>query len=816
MLSGDAHSAQGYRADDSPKANPERKELRFVVQKHAAHRLHYDFRLELDGVLRSWAIPKGPSLDPLKKRLAVMVEDHPMEYFKFEGTIPEGSYGAGTVMVWDEGKYEPYSDNSDPQASVREALQKGELKFILHGSKLKGAFVLVRLAPRKSSDNWLLIKVRDEFATPEDPLKDDLSVLSGRSLDQIASVGSAQIEFDLDLDGARISRQPVNLAPMLATLIDEPFTDQDWITEVKWDGYRIVSFVKDGSVQLRSRNGRDYTSIFTPVARELAVLNTDCILDGEMVVVDEQGISDFESLQNYQKTRSGNLRYFVFDLPFVMGYDLRDQPLIRRKNNLREMLPALHHVRYSDHVIDQAEELFQEAKKRHLEGLILKDSQSKYLDGKRAKSWLKIKTRLRQEAVICGYSEPKKGRQKLGALILGLYKDGELTFIGNAGSGFSDRQLEEIYWKLHQIEQRNAPCKGLPRGGEAITWVEPRLLCEIEFSGWAKDGLMRQPVFKGFREDKNPSLAIIEEPQHLPRAKKYTAMRHSRVAFTNLHTVFWPQQGYTKGELVAYYEQVSQLILPYLENRPESLNRHPKGIEEPGFFQKDIDKPPEWVETATIHSESGDKEIRWLVCNTTDTLLYMINLGCIEINPWLSRLQHLDRPDFCVLDLDAKTSPFDAVVRVANEAKKLLDELKVPSYPKTSGKTGMHICIPLAAKYSYEQSRQFAELISRMINSRLPGLTSLERDPSKRRNKIYLDFLQNRRGQTIAAPYCVRPIPQATVSTPLSWEEVDKTLLPSRFTMKTALERFNSVGDLWRPVIGEGIDMISVLDRLQS
>ncbi len=811
-----------YLSKRSAKKTPEPKGgipsnggLRFVVQKHQAGRLHFDFRIELDGVLKSWAIPKGPSLDPSQRRLAVMVEDHPIDYRTFEGTIPEGAYGAGTVMVWDQGNYSDYGAEPGSRNSIedrlRDGLEKGELKIFLNGKKLRGAFALVRIKGWRGGDNWLLIKKRDEFASHEDPLANDMSVLSGRSFDEIKAAGDeVTARPDLKLSGARIKKQPRFLEPMLATLADDPFDDPEWISEIKWDGYRVMAFVEGGEVGLRSRNNKDLTSLYEPVSEELAHLRIDCVLDGEVVVINSEGVSDFSAIQNYQRTGAGNLRYFVFDLPFADGYDLTNLPLLRRKEALQQIVKGLELVRLSDHVVGQAKELFQEAKDRNLEGIISKKSSSRYHPGKRTRSWLKFKTHERQEVVIGGFTEPRGGRKKLGALVAGVYEDGRLTYIGHVGGGLSNQQLEDLHNRLHPLERDSSPFSGTFKTNAPVHWVEPKLLCEVQFSAWTEDGLMRQPSFVGMRDDKDPR-EVVRELHRSMSDEKREPVRRSRVHFSNLDTVYWPHEGYTKGDLIGYYDSVSELIVPYLRHRPISLNRQPNGIDGPGFYQKNIENPPDWAKTVSIHSESGDRDINWLVCENRDTLLYMANLGCIEINPWLSRVSNLQRPDYCLIDIDAKSCRFDVVITVALELKGLLDELGLLGYPKTSGRTGMHVCIPLNAKYTYEQSRSFAELISQVIQQRLPKLTSIERDPSKRRNKVYLDYLQNCRGQTMAAPYCVRPVPGATVSTPISWDEVDSSLKPNLFTLKTALKRFDSVGDLWRPVHGKGIDMMAAL-----
>ncbi|HEY2004721.1 MAG TPA: DNA ligase D [Candidatus Saccharimonadia bacterium] len=809
--------------------------LRFVIQKHEASRLHYDFRLELGGVLKSWAVPKGPSPNPADKRLAMMVEDHPLEYRDFEGTIPEGNYGAGTVMVWDEGTWE-----EEPQSP---GLDKGELKFILHGHKLAGSWVLVKTHGHEEN-SWLLIKHKDEHASETDVTHQDRSVLSGRTMGEIAEGPGQWLDVpQLDLSDAPKADQPAVLDPMLATLADEPTNDPDWLYEIKWDGYRIMAHLRDGRVQLLTRNHQDYTSRYQPVADELADLRLDCILDGEMVVIDEHGRSTFSALQNYQQTGVGNLVYYVFDLPFAGGHDLRDLPLTRRKELLAQLVAPLKHTRLSDHVVGEGKRFFQLAQDQQLEGIMAKAASSPYRAGKRSHDWLKIKTHLRQEAVIGGYTEPRGGRKNLGALVLGLYDThGQLHYIGHCGGGFTDQTLSEVLERLKPLERSSSPFVESFPTNTPVQWVEPQLLAEISFAEWTADGHLRQPIFQGLRDDKPAKSAVREVPSSSvaqggspdtagslnvegnteekgssqPAMGSELTATASRVKLTHLDKLFWPADHLTKGDLIAYYDHIADTILPYLKDRPESLNRHPNGIEGGSFFQKDVEKHPDWVKTVPLYSESNHKDIHWLVADDRDTLLYMANLGCIELNPWHSRFTDPDRPDYCLLDLDAKTIGFDAIITVAQEAHRLLGELNVTACVKTSGKTGLHICIPLGAKYTYEQSKQFAQILMNLIHDRLPDITSVERNPDKREHKVYLDFLQNRAGQTMAAPYCVRPVPGATVSTPLAWDEVNLQLNPKAFTIRTMPDRLHQVGDLWQPVLGPGIDLDTTLDHMSD
>jgi bifunctional non-homologous end joining protein LigD len=783
---------------------PEGDALHFVVQKHAATRLHYDFRLELDGVLLSWAVPKGPSMNPGDKRLAMMVEDHPLDYRLFEGIIPKGNYGAGRVIVWDEGTYTDYEQSPTPAAArklLKAGLAKGDLKFNLHGRKLRGAFVLAKI--NSDDDNaWLLIKKADEFASEDDVTKLDKSVLSGRTLEQL---GPEKFE----LSGAPKAKQPESVAPMLASLAAAPFDQPDWLYEIKWDGYRILAHLQDGQVSLRSRGGQDYTDVFEPIAQQLRELRVDCILDGEVVVLDKSGRSDFGALQNYQRTGQGELYYYVFDVPYADGHNLCPLPLTRRKQIASQIIAPLDGVRLSDHITQNGSKFFELVKERGLEGVMAKAASSPYAPGKRSRDWLKIRTHLRQEAVIGGFTAPRGSRHRLGALVLGVYDDNQqLKYIGHTGTGMDDRTLEMLHSKLSPLEQPKSPFDTPPQTNAPAHWVEPKLAAEIQFTNWTPDGRMRHPVFLGLRSDKPPKTIAHELPVSPPT-------QPPKAEITHADKIFWPTERYTKGNLADYYASVAATILPYLKDRPEALNRYPNGISGKSFFQKNLETHPGWISTTPIYSESNGQDIQWLVCNNPETLMYMVNLGCIELNPWLARTGSLEHPDFCLIDLDAKTSPFEHVIEVAKECHKLLKSIDVPSFPKTSGKTGLHICIPLGAKYTFEQSRQFAEILARRINRELPDLTSVDRKPDKRKNKIYLDYLQNRKGQTMAAPYCVRPVPGATVSTPLKWSEVRKGLDPTKFTIKTTPARQAKVGDLWSGLLGDSIDMSAALDRLK-
>jgi bifunctional non-homologous end joining protein LigD len=802
--------------------------LRFVVHKHAASHLHYDLRIEVDGVLKSWAVPKGPSLDPSVKRLAMMVEDHPYDYKDFEGIIPPGNYGAGSVIIWDRGTCHAYDtgDRGESERLFRQGLEKGDLKFVLDGAKLKGKFALVRVRSAKENNTWLLVKKDDEFATGEDITTLDRSVVSGRKVDALGQENEPPVVTDLP---GNTGPMPHNVSPMLATLVKEPFDHPDWLFEIKLDGYRTIAEVVPGSVLLYSRNLLSFSGRYPVIAAGLTALGRDAVLDGELVVLDENGRSDFQLLQNYGRTGEGNILYYVFDLLYLDGKDLRDLPLVTRKSILQQVLPDLPHVRYCDHIAEAGIPFFHAAQENRLEGIIAKRQDSRYETGKRSRDWLKIKSVLRQEAVICGFTEPRGSRKKFGALVLGAFENGRLIYIGHSGGGFDEQTLHDLHDRLLPLVQQESPFSEKVVPNMPVQWVKPELVCEVAFAEWTSEGVMRQPVFQGLREDKEASAVIRETlptaitqdvPSPVlqsPRNERDLMVGGRRIRMSNLEKVFWPDEGLTKGDVVDYYRTVAPYILPHLKDRPESLYRTPNGIREPGFFQKDMkDLNADWLVTERLFSESQDKTITFLICQDEATLVYMANLGCIEINPWLSRLGSLDRPDYMVIDLDPEQIGFDKVIETALAVKEVLERAGSPSFPKTSGATGMHIYVPLGGQYDYETAARFAHLIATLVYNLTPGFTSLERSPAKRQGKVYLDFLQNRRGQTLAAPYSVRPRPGATVSTPLRWDEVKAGLDPREFTICTTPERLKKLGDVFSGVLGPGIDMRGCIEKLEK
>jgi bifunctional non-homologous end joining protein LigD len=829
--------------------------LRFVVHKHHATRLHWDLRLELDGVLKSWAVPKGPSLDPDDKKLAVMVEDHPIDYQWFEGVIPEGNYGAGPVMIWDRGTYHAahIPERGASEKALEKGLAKGHISFILEGERLKGEFALVRM--KKAEENaWLLIKKHDEFAASGDIAHLDTSVATGRAMPEILAGSRDDIEAAaaerpapaddllarLDLSGVPRAPMPAQAKPMLATLVKEAFDREGWLFEIKWDGYRALAEVKGGSAHLYSRHNLAFDDRFPVIARALESFPFDALFDGEIVVVDAEGRASFQFLQDYPGSPAGTLVYYVFDILHFNGHDLTRLPLARRKEILKEVLPRTPSVRLSEHVEKEGISLFEAARKNAIEGIVAKDAASPYRQGQRTREWLKIKAHLQQEAVIGGYTAPQGGRKGFGALVLGVYEKAatsdvpRLVCIGHTGGGFTDRQLQSLLKRLEALRQDESPFERAPRTNAAVTWVKPVLVCEVRFTEWTNEGLMRHPIFLALREDVDPVDVRRElpsrdarSPSAAPRPRPRAAnsaprsglviIDDERVQLSNTAKIFWPDEGYTKGDVIDYYRRMAPFILPYLKDRPQSLHRHPDGMGGQSFFQKNVDHlVPGWVRTTVVYTESEEKDYLYLLCQDEATLVYMANLGCIEINPWHSRVPHLEAPDFMVLDIDPLDVPFVEVVRTAVETREVLRRAGVEGFCKTSGATGLHIYVPLGAQYSYEQSTQFAKLVNLLVHARLPDTTSMERNPGKRRGKVYLDYLQNSRGQTLAAPYSLRPRKGATVSTPLAWSEVDGSLDPSKFTINTIGDRLERVGDLWKGVLSPGIDMALCLGRLEE
>jgi bifunctional non-homologous end joining protein LigD len=817
-----------YRAKRSPDRTPEPFGMalvashRFVVQQHAARRTHYDFRLEQAGTLKSWAVPKGPSPNPADKRLAVHTEDHPLEYAGFEGVIPPGNYGAGAVIVWDRGLWVPLND-------FDEGFARGKLLFELRGYKLRGKWTLVKT--KRGKDEWLLIKERDAYVDadgtagyPQD------SVLSGRTVQQVADGDPRGPALAARLRKAGAPRHEVlakQLKPMLATP-GKPFAAAGWVFEFKYDGYRLFAEKRDGAVTLYSRAGHDYTATFPEVAEVVAALPFErFILDGEVIVTDARGLPSFGLLQKRGRlTRRADVAraaielpasLFAFDLPCFDGYDLRPLPLTERKAALRALLPTQGAVRYSEHIDTEGEALFAEAERMGLEGIVGKRAASPYVT-KRSPDWVKVNAAKSDDFVVVGYLPAKHGASGFSALLLGQHRDGVLTYCGRVGTGFDRRAAAALERELAALAP-GAP----PAGGDAertAVWLAAGFVVQVKFKQRTADGALRQPVFLRRRDDKRGEECAwpgTAEPSARPdeSAPLEPEPDAPSVAVTNPDKVFWPAEGFTKADLVAYYEGISGWLLPYLKDRPVVLTRYPDGIDGKSFFQKDAPVyAPDWLRLETMWSEHAEREIRYFVLDDLPSLLYVANMATIPLHVWSSRVASLERPDWCILDLDPKGAPLSDVIAIARYLRELCDDVGAPAFVKTSGSTGLHVLIPLGARYTYEQSRTLAELLARIAVQALPDVATIVRAVSDRDGKVYIDYLQNGHGRLLVAPLCVRPLPAAPVSMPLTWSQVNARLKLERFNIRTAAKWLAAHGDPLAGVLEQSVDMLAVLESL--
>jgi bifunctional non-homologous end joining protein LigD len=734
----------------------------FVVQRHDARSLHYDFRLERDGALASWAVPRGVPLEPGEQHLAVHVEDHPLDYATFEGEIPKGNYGAGLVEIWDTGTYDLVEEKPNGGLTVR-----------LHGKRLDGTWTLVPAHLSGNEKNWLIIRKRDQAAP-----------------------------------AAHKARR---YAPMLATLAPGLPRGDDWLHEVKWDGYRAIAYLHSGDVALVSRNGNDLTTRFENVAKQVvkAVKTPDCVLDGEICALDERGRSSFSAMQ--QAKPGTPFVYYVFDLLEVEDEPIIGEPLTERRARLEQLLDRRNRTVLFSESFDDGEALFAAAQEQGLEGVVAKRPESRYQSGKRSRDWLKIKTHGRQEFVIAGYTKGSGRRAKsFGSLILGAYRGNELVYVGNCGTGFDEAEIQRLLELLRPLERPDPPFREVPkmprvRKGD-IVWVEPRLVCEVAFSEWTHDGRLRQPSYQGLREDKRPEEVQIEEPV-TPEPTPEAPSSRRELKLSNLDKVFFPKEGITKGDLIDYYRAVAPVLVPHLRDRPLTMIRYPDGIEGEHFFQKDAPKHmPEWIPrvpflVSTRESPRRKKWVNFALVNEEAALLWMVNMGCIDMNTWYSRVDRPDRPDWVLFDLDPSPDVgFRETVQVALLVKQALDAFGLVGFPKTSSAEGMHVLVPIERRYTYEDTRQFAEIVGRAIERTHRGLATTEWTKSKRRG-VLIDSNQNGEGKTIASAYSVRPRPGAPVSTPLRWDELTDDLDPLAFTMDVVLERVREHGDLFEGVL---------------
>ena len=795
----------------------------YCVQRHHATHLHYDLRLEAGGALKSWAVPKGPTLDPGEKRLAMMVEDHPIEYGSFEGVIPKGNYGAGSVMLWDRGTYELLGD-----ASAEEQLARGDFKFRLHGEKITGEFALVRMKRGKGNE-WLLLKKKDAAAQPSWNTEDHaVSVLTGRTQEEIAQ----GLEKTPKQAGKKEASLPDIGPPMLAEIgKGEPPSDPKWIYEVKWDGVRALCYIQNGQVRMVSRNGNMIDRQYP----ELSILPhhiqaKTAIVDGEIAALNERGVPSFELLQrriNVADASSAALLsrhhpvvFYAFDLLYLDGRDLRGLSLIERKRMLKEVLQPNDVVRYSEHFSD-GKALFEAAKQQGVEGIIGKKASSFY-ESRRTGDWVKYKVHSSDSFILCGFTEGE--RDHFGALVLGTHDRGKLKWAGNVGTGFDRKTMKAIYEKLAPLVIDKCPLqpdKNLPK--KDVTWVRPELVCEVKFANWTEDGRLRAPVWMGFRPDLDPAEVVRQNGAADPPVKRTTLLDPSlaeanltidghRLKFTNLNKVFFPKDGYRKRDLLNYYDAVAPLIIPHLKDRPLSLKRYPNGIDEPFFFQKEVAASfPKWLRTGMADG------IRSVIGDNRATLLFLVNLGCIDHNPWMSRMDSLEHPDYLLIDLDPQQCSYEKIVEAALVVRKQLDRAELESFPKTTGGDGMHIFVPLVPRYTYDQVRSLAEALATMVAHERPDLFTTPRAVAKReKGKVYFDWMQIGEGKTISAPYAVRAYAGAPVSTPLAWREVTPRLTPEQFHLGNALARFDRVGDLFEGVLKRPQSMEDAVEKLAA
>ena len=819
----------------------------FVVHQHDATRMHWDLRLEIDGVLCSWAVPKEPSMDPDDKRLAVKVENHPLEYVHFEAVIPDGNYGAGPMIAWDRGLFRPLIDPA-------QGMLDGEIKFELYGYKLRGAFTLVHTGKGKrgkqsgrGSDHWLLIKKRDApaeaFLAAGVPLS-NASVLSGLDIDALHARAPQHQAVVADLAKLGAPKQRVgDVEPMLCATAEAPFSSSEWVFELKYDGFRMLAYGGGGTAKLRYRSGLDPTDRYpelTSAVRALPI--ADLVLDGEIVMLDAEGRPDFHALSfRGQLHRTSEIQraamaapvtYIVFDLLGAAGYDLRGLPLLVRKALLQRILPTVGPLRYGDHIEGMGEALLAQVVARGLEGVVAKKATSPYRST-RSRDWLKLKSDPEADFAVCGYTPPKRSRAGIGALHLCVRVDERWVWAGKVGSGFDDKQLMALKAELDG-KPTWKPSFPRPEGSGDARWLEPELVVQVRYREWPVDSSLRFPVFERFRRDKRPTECtmparttaelVVEKrddsgpvPLVDPRELEIDSpIRELRL--TRLHKVFWPDENITKGELVEYYKAIAPYALPYLKDRPTVLTRYPDGITGEMFYQKDMpDWIPPWLRTTTLWSEHSQREIHYVLIDDADGLQFVANLGSIPIHAWASRITSLEKPDYTIVDLDPKNAPREHVVPLALAIHALCEQVGLPNYVKTSGQTGLHVLIPLGGQCTFDQARMLAYLIGQLIEREHPTMATTHRNPAARGGRVYLDWGQNAHGQLLVAPYSVRPVPGAGVSMPLTWDEVVPGLDNRRFHLRNALARVEAwAGDPIAPILTERPDLAAALTALEE
>ena len=808
----------------------------FVVQRHAARRLHFDFRLQVNGALASWAVPKGPPQERGEKRLAIHVEDHPIEYATFEGDIPKGNYGAGHVDIWDAGTFEV----EGPESAAAQ-IERGDLKFTLTGNRLNGRFALVRMKNSSKGNEWLFIRKSDPSIVPAEAQAATHSAASTRTEDHNKILSPDQLE------GSRKAPLPEQVSVMRAQQSEKPFSDPGWLFEIKWDGERALAFLQDGHVELRARSGRNITSEYPELKTVIKQFNArEAILDGEIVVLDDDGRSDFMRIQSrfgvsnppIALQQKNPATYYLYDLLYCDGYDIRGVALEKRKDLLRELLRTSDGIRYSDHAIEKGSELFEVAKEKRLEGIIGKRRDSPYV-GKRSPLWLKIKIIHDLDVVIGGWTEPRRARSHFGALLMGLYEGDRLKYVGSVGTGFDTEMLQRTKKTLLSMETPDNPFDTTTDVKEAVHWVRPELVARVTYAEWTKDGKLRRPVFLGFQEDREARDCVMEEQitedfsashgaarvreSEKPKIKSRketpsdpvdlekelaegnaeslkVELDGKRLSLTHLNKLYFTKPDIRKRDLLLYYLRIAPYILPFLKDRPLVLKRYPNGIDADYFFQKEAPAShPDWLKTVLIYSEERKAKMPYIMAEDRGDLLYLTNLGCIDHNPWSSRFDDQEHPDYVFFDLDPATGTgFDVVLTVARAIRKHLDQLGVRYYLKTSGASGFHIYIPLERNYTYEQVRMFAGAIGQKVRADLPDLVTFERNVSKRRKgTVLIDAVQNARGRPLAAVYSLRPFRGAPVSAPVLPNELKSSLRPETLNIETIFKRLSRYGDLW-------------------
>jgi bifunctional non-homologous end joining protein LigD len=802
----------------------------FVIQKHAATRLHYDFRLAMEGVLRSWAVPKGPSLDPREKRLAVFVEDHPIDYGDFEGVIPRDNYGAGEVIVWDRGIYKVIDP---PNGDAAECVRNGKLDIEMHGFKMRGAYTLVRThltdGGKSKQENWLLIKKRDQYANEDEDLIEahPRSIFSGLTIEEMRDTSAIGREISAQLEKQRLDRLSgvLNAKSFPLTLAkphESAFDGDAWLYEIKYDGVRILA-IRDGThVRLFARSGTEVTERYPEVTLAFDAMPFDrFVIDGEIVALMDDGRPNFGMLQTRMHVSdpatARKLSFstptidFVFDLLAFDGFDLRAMPLEKRKETLHQIVRGEGPIRYCDHIVGRGKDFFQAVAQAGLEGIIAKRRESKYR-GARSDDWLKIKAPLTKDFVIAGYTSPDGARNHFGALLLGVYEDaGQLRYVGKVGTGFNGDTLKSIHDKLKPIEIEASPFrigKDLVLPEKRAHFVEPNLVASVRFGELTSEGCVRHPSFMKLVDDADPRDCTWEAAfggtGNTPSNTEQTAMPLEEIApsnggggakprdvtITHPDKVFWPKEGYTKADLVDYYRKIARWMLPYLKDRPVMIVRYPDGIEGKSFYQKDAPAfAPEWIRTVTIYSHDSQRDINYFVVENEDALAYLANLATIPIHIWSSRIGSVENPDWLLFDLDPKGSTTEKAVHTARETVKLLSEIGLKSAIKTSGQMGIHVMVGLKPIYTYQQARDFSEIVARLVVARIPDVCTIERNKAVRNGKVYIDYLQLGHGKTIAAPYTVRPNPRAPVSSPVRVAELKPDLDPESFTIKNMAAR---------------------------